>query len=113
LTTYPVRFRAQAQQDLKDIYDWIVTQSLQPQIAENFINRIYHRCETLGHFPLKGPARDDLGQDVRILSFERKAVIVYRVLPTMVEISNIFYGGRDWEAIMSGMRDDNLEEDSN
>jgi hypothetical protein len=35
------------------------------------------------------------------------------LLPTMVEVTNIFYGGRDWEAIMSGMRDDNLEEDSN
>ena len=105
-----VRLRAQAHQDIKDIFDWIVSESDHPPVAENLVNRIYTRCESLGEFPLKGRARDDLQQGVRILAFERKAVIVYRVLADEVEVTNIFYGGRDWEAIISDSPDESQEQ---
>ena len=103
----PVRLRAQAHQEIKDIFDWIVSESNYPSIAENLVNRIYDRCETLGEFPLKGRARNDLQPGIRILAFERKAVIAYHVVADEVEVTNIFYGGRDWEAIMSDTTDDN------
>ena len=101
-----VRLRAQAHQDIKDIFDWIASESGHPPTAEKFIGRIYDACETLREFPLKGRARDDLQQGVRTLPFERIAVITYRVLPDEVEVLNIFYGGRDWETIVSGMSSD-------
>jgi toxin ParE1/3/4 len=106
----PVRLRAQAHQDIKDIFDWIVSQSSYPSVAEKFVNRIYERCETLGDFPMKGVARDDLQQGLRILGFERRAVIAYRVLDDAVEVTNIFYGGRDWEAIISDFTDENPDQ---
>lgn len=84
------------------MFDWIASESGHPPTAEKFIGRIYDACETLGEFPLKGRARDDLKQGVWTLPFERIAVITYRVLPDEVEVLNIFYGGRDWEAIVSG-----------
>ncbi len=93
----PVRLRAAANQDLKDIYDWIVSQSGYPQIAGKLVGRILDRCESLGEFPMKGRARDDLQQGIRILPFERSAVIAYRVLAGEVEVINIFYAGRDYE----------------
>ena len=96
----PVRLRAQAHQDIKDIFDWIVSQSNFPPVAEKFVGRIYERCETLGDFPMKGIARGDLQQGLRILGFERKAVIAYRVLANAVEVTNVFYGGRNWETII-------------
>ena len=101
-----VRLRAQANQDIKDIFDWIVSESGYPQTAEKFIDRIYDACETLDEFPLKGRARNDLKQGVRTLPFERSAVIAYRVLTDEVEVLNFFYGGRDWEVIVSGMSSD-------
>ncbi len=105
-----VRLRAQAHQDIKDIFDWVVSESNYPSIAENLVNRIYARCETLGEFPLKGRARNDLLQGLRILSFERKAVVAYRVLADEVEVTNIFYGGRDWEVIISDSADENPDQ---
>jgi toxin ParE1/3/4 len=96
-----VRLRAQAHQDIKDIFDWVVSESNYSSIAENLVNRIYDLCETLGEFPLKGRARSDLKPGVRILAFERKAVIAYYVLENEVEVTNIFYGGRDWEILIS------------
>ena len=89
-----VRLRAGAIQDLKDIYDWVASESGYPQVAEALASRIFDRCESLGEFPMKGRARDDLQHGVRILPFERIAVITYRVLPGEVEVINIFYGGR-------------------
>lgn len=92
-----VRLRPKANQELKDIYDWIVSESGQPQIAEKLLGRILDRCESLGEFPMQGRARDDLKQGVRILPFERTAVIAYRILSDEVEVINIFYAGRDYE----------------
>ena len=105
-----VRLRAQAHQDIKDIFDWIVSESNYPSIAENLVNRIYARCETLGDFPLKGRSRNDLQKGLRILAFERKAIITYRVLADEVEVTNIFYGGRDWEVIISDSTDENPDQ---
>ena len=97
--------RAHASQNIKDIFDWIASESGYPQIAERFIGRIYDACESLGEFPLKGPARNDLKKDVRILPFERVAVIAYRILDNEVEVLNIFYAGRDYEASLMGEDD--------
>ena len=92
-----VRLRAEANENLKDIYDWIVSESGYPQIAEKLVDRIFERCESLGDFPMKGRARDDLQKGVRILPFERTAVIAYRILVNEIEVINIFYAGRDYE----------------
>lgn len=54
----PVRLRADAHQDIKDIFDWIVAESGYPQIAEKLVGRIYDLGETLNEFPLKGIARE-------------------------------------------------------
>ena len=105
-----VRLRAQAQQDIKDIFDWIVSQSNYPPVAEKFVNRIYEKCESLGNFPMKGVARDDLRKGLRITGFERKAVIAYRVLSGVVEVTNVFYGGRDWETIIADSTDENPDQ---
>ena len=40
-----------------------------------------------------------------MLTFERRAVVAYRVLEQIVEITNIFYGGRDYEAILRGLNE--------
>jgi toxin ParE1/3/4 len=105
-----VRLRAQAHQDIKDIFDWIVSQSNYPPVAEKFINRIYERCEALCDFPMKGIARDDLRKGLRIMGFERRAVIAYRVLADVVEVTNVFYGGRDWETIIADPTDENPDQ---
>ena len=47
----PVRLRAGANQDFKNIYGWI-SEFGYPQIAERLIERIFERCESLGEFPI-------------------------------------------------------------
>jgi len=38
--------------------------------------------------------------------FERAAVITYQVMEDFVDITNIFYGGQDYEALYRGRESD-------
>jgi toxin ParE1/3/4 len=92
-----VRFLAVANAELKSIFDWIVDASGHPIVAEKFIMRIIDRCEQLGDFPELGVARDDLLEGMRLLAFERRAAIFYRITADEIQIVNIFYKGRDYD----------------
>ncbi len=66
--------------------------------AFSFTERLRSACFKLVDFPDRGAPRDDIKAGLRILSIERKTVITYFVKGGDVIISNIFHGGRDWEA---------------
>jgi toxin ParE1/3/4 len=52
--------------------------------------------------PEQGRARPDLGSGLRLVPFGRSVVVVYQVVGDAIEILRIFYGGQDYETIMSG-----------
>ena len=104
MTTRKVILRPAAETDLTELYHSITERSGHPARAMEYIRRIRAYCETLAAFPERGRRRDDLRPGLWIIGFERRVVIVYMILDTGdVEIGRIFYGGRDYEAIM---RDD-------
>ena len=94
-----VRFRPEALDDLEDIYRLVYRASLSPAVAEGFVKRIRERCRRISGVPLGGRQRDDLEPGLRAVPFERRAVIAYKVETDCVRITNIFYGGRDYEAL--------------
>nr|WP_260682893.1 type II toxin-antitoxin system RelE/ParE family toxin [Rhizobium laguerreae] len=57
------------------------------------------RCRKIGDAPNGGRPRDDLAPGLRTVPFEHSAVIAYHVTDA-VEIVNVFYGGRDYEALL-------------
>jgi toxin ParE1/3/4 len=93
---FKVTFRPHAAADLDQIDDFIAKDN--PYRAAAFVQRIRQHCESLRDMPERGPMREDLGRGVRILPFERRAVIAYRIVGKSVEILRIFYAGRDYEA---------------
>jgi len=95
-----VRFREEAIADLTEILDHLISEGAGQGTALGFIGRIQEKCETIGGLPEGYPARPDLGPGIRIAGFERSAVIAYRLHDETVEIVNVFYGGRDYEALM-------------
>jgi toxin ParE1/3/4 len=104
MTTRKVVLRPSAEADLTDLYHSIAERSGYPERAIAYIRRIRTYCETLASFPERGRRRDDLRPGLWTIGFERRVVIAYMILDTGdVEIGRIFYGGRDYEAIM---RDD-------
>jgi toxin ParE1/3/4 len=103
--SFKVVLRPQAEADLKSIYRFIENDT--PARAINYVRRLHERCEALRYFPERGRPRDDLMPGLRILTFERSAVIAYLIEGERVRIVDIFYRGRDYEAILRGAATDN------
>ncbi len=97
---YEVKVRPEAEQDLQDIYDFIAQDN--PSAALALVRRLRAFCLSLETMPHRGSPRDELRPGLRILAFERRAVVAYHVLERVVEITNIFYGGRNYEALLRG-----------
>src|SRR5262249_16705482 len=97
-----VIFRPEALADLESIFHIVLQMSASQTTAEGFVRRIQERWRRIGNVPYGGIARDDLQTGLRTVPFERRAVIAYRVSSKAVEITNVFYGGRDYEAIYRG-----------
>ena len=64
------------------------------------------KCQKLETAPLRGQQRNDLMKDLRIYPLNKKNVVAFVVDEDQqaVRILNIFYGGRDYEAIMSASK---------
>jgi toxin ParE1/3/4 len=98
-----VRFRPEATRDLSAIFLYVHELSRSYATARDFARRIRERCERIGDAPFGGRPRDDLEKGLRTVPFEKSAVIAYMVDADCVRITNIFYGGRNYEAIYRGL----------
>lgn len=49
--------------------------------------------------PHGGRPRDDMAPGLRTVPFERVAVVAYLVEDDLVRFTDVFYGGRDFEAL--------------
>jgi toxin ParE1/3/4 len=94
--------RAVAVRVLQDIFRYVLRRSQSQVVAEQFVTRVRERSRRIGLVPHGGTPRDDLAPGLRTVAFERRAVVAYRVEGDKVVISNIFFGGRDYEAIYRG-----------
>ena len=94
-----VVYRPEAIDDLEAIYPFILDLSRDPGVAQSYVLRIRERCRRIGRVPQGGTLRDDLQPGLRTVPFEHRAVIAYRLIGTAAEVTNIFYGGRDFEAL--------------
>jgi toxin ParE1/3/4 len=102
MTAFTIRIKQDAFEDIREIYLWIAQESGSKLLAEKFNDRIFNRIDDLVDFPLIGVARPDLGDGLRHLVFEGKALIIYRVLGQDVHVTNILYRGRDTADFVEG-----------
>nr|WP_246727969.1 type II toxin-antitoxin system RelE/ParE family toxin [Rhizobium leguminosarum] len=65
--------------------------------ANRVVKRIMVRCRKIGDTPNGGRPRDDPAPGLRTVPFEHSAVTAHVI--DAVEIVNVFYGGRDYEAL--------------
>lgn len=106
-----VEYLPEAKNDLATIYEMILWASRNPATAYNFLQRIRARCRKIGDVPRGGRRRDDLAAGLRTVPFEHSAIIAYNIGPNRVNIVNVFYGGRDFEALYldSPIEDDDAQ----
>lgn len=97
-----VKLQPEAFADLTDIFREVLRISQNLPTARGFVKRIRDRCARIGDAPHGGRPRDDLEPGLRTVPFEHTAVIAYRVEADRVRVTNIFYGGRDFESLYRG-----------
>jgi len=97
-----VDYQESATNDLANIFSYIVEAGGSVDAALQFVLRIEDRCRTIGNAPRGGRARDDVMPELRTVPFEHSAVIAYLIEGDKILIVNVFYGGRDFEALMRG-----------
>lgn len=100
---YNIHFTPDAIKDLDEIYQYIAEESGFPERAWDFVERLHQKCLSLETAPFRGHVRDDLMKGLRITPLEKNTVAAFMIDEprSLVLVLNIFYGGRDYEAIMT------------
>lgn len=101
--TYTVRFAPEAADQLEALYRCIAS-SASPAVAAGYVDAIVAHCEGLAVFPRRGTMRDDIRPGLRTSSYKKRAVIATFVddEAQQVTILGVFYGGQDYDTILSG-----------
>lgn len=89
-----VIFAPDARTDLVKIYTYIADRSGADR-AFSFVGRIELFCRGLKTFPERGTRRDDVVPGLRVVGFERRVAIAFRVDKETVAIERVLYGGRN------------------
>jgi toxin ParE1/3/4 len=89
-----VVFRPAAERDLAALYAYIRDANGGPEVAIGYVRRIRDFCEGLEPFPERGVARDDIRPGLK------RMVVAFTISPELVRIGRIFYGGRDYTALL-------------
>jgi toxin ParE1/3/4 len=95
-----VVFAPEAQDDLRKIYLFIAEQAGDAR-AMAYLERIEAYCAGFATFPQRGMRRDDLLPGLRIVGFEQRISIAFHVTAGVVTLDRVFYGGRDFAALLS------------
>lgn len=98
--THEVVFAPEAQLDLLDLYD-AIAEGGGGERALAYVERVQAACLRLATFPERGTRRDDVRPGLRLIGFERRAVIAFHVGAGRVTIDRVLYGGRDLGTVFS------------
>jgi toxin ParE1/3/4 len=98
--THRVVFSPEAVEQLEALSRYIAD-AASPNIADRYIEAIISYCESLSVFPLRATRRDDIRPGLRVTNYKKRAVIAFSVDDEIVSILGIFYGGQDYETILS------------
>jgi len=107
---YSVIFSPEAEEQLVALYNHIADAAL-PDIAKRYTDGIVNYCESLHTFPIRGTMREDVRPGLRITNYKKRTIIAFEAdeQALLVSILGIFYGGQDYEAILSDEPDDEEE----
>ena len=100
MTLHRVVCLKSADDDLDEIFSYILQNGGSADSALRFTQKIRGYCDSFSTFPLRDTLRDDLREGLRIIGFERRVSIAFTVSDDTVQIARIFYGGRDVDTLL-------------
>lgn len=96
---YRVVFSPEAEEQLAALYRYIAA-AASPEIAARYTEAIVSYCESFRILPHRGTKRDDVRPGLRITNYKKRIVIAFDVVPGLVSIIGVFYGGQDYKTII-------------
>lgn len=87
-----VVYSQEAKSQLLDLEEYLANR-FYPKNAEKYVERIRRACLGLGLAPNRGRRRDDITAGVRMIGFERRVTIYYKLIEDRVNILGIHYAG--------------------
>jgi toxin ParE1/3/4 len=103
--TYSVAYTPEAEEHLRAIYRHIA-KAASPAIARRFTDAIVDHCDRFRELPARAIRRDDIRPGLHITNYKGRVVIAFAVDANEVSIIGVFYGGRDYEALLQSELDD-------
>jgi len=99
---YTVVFTPRAARQLDDLYTYIADRSGESR-ADSFVSGLVADCLSLSTFPERGTNRDDIRPNLRTKGYKRRVTIAFSVdaVANIVAIHGVFYGGQDFEQVLS------------
>lgn len=101
MPSHRIVFTPEARDQLDRLYAYVAA-AANADIASSFVDGIIDHIAGLADFPRRGTARDDLRPGLRTIGWRRRVTIAVVVEQREVVVIGIFYGGRDFEALLSG-----------
>jgi len=92
----------EAEEQFAELYHYIAGQGA-PMNALRYTEAIVAYCEGLTTIPHRGTQRDDIRPGLRTTNYKGRAVIAFAVddAAMLVTIIGVYYGGQDYESILS------------
>ena len=91
-----VTFSPEARDDLIELYEWIAA-AAGPRIAMAYVERLEAYCLGFDLAAERGHLRDDIRPGLRIVGFERRVAVAFRVKDKQVTILRLFSKGSNWD----------------
>ena len=101
MPAFRVVFTPRAEAQLANLYDYIAKHGGAAR-AQKYVAGIVAVCRAMADIPWRGTKRDDIRPGLRTVGYRRRVTIAFSVEEKVVVIHGIFYGGRDFERILSG-----------
>lgn len=100
---YDVQLTDEAEDDLRDIYEYFAFKRREPRLARKIYKLIMNKLNSLSHMPLRYPVYQEepwKSRNVRQV-FAGSYCAFYFVMENIVKVLRIMYGGMDLSAALT------------
>ena len=101
---YKIQYSPEAQNDLDEIWEYILLELGNPDAAENVINKLLDIIDTLEDFPERGVPLSsvvEIESDYRFV-LSGNYIAFYRVVEKTVYVDRVLYQKRDYLKVLFG-----------
>jgi toxin ParE1/3/4 len=101
---YVVKFSAEFDERLEIVADYMEFHGRSEASIARYIRAVYDACEAFATFPNRGTPHDDVMPGLKTTHYNGDTILAFVVDgdKKTVWFLGVFYGGQDWQSVLSG-----------